>query len=79
MDSGKFGLLERINSPYVTSQAGDAYFEDINILLGFLYLHNDTGIYKHVGFSGSLIVMGSTGVGKTRYLFTIFFYWLKIC
>ena len=64
-DSGKYGLLERIDTPYVTSQTGKAYFEDINVLLGFIYQLNNFGLHKMTSFSGSLIVMGATGVGKT--------------
>ena len=37
-DSGPFGLLARIDSPYVTAENGNAYFEDCNILFAFLYL-----------------------------------------
>ena len=37
-DSGPFGLLARIDSPYVTAENGNAYFEDCNVLFAFLYL-----------------------------------------
>ena len=35
------------------------------MLLSFLYLSNEAGLFKHLGFSGSIVVMGDTGVGKT--------------
>ena len=65
-DSGPYGILERVDSPYMTSQKGAAYFEDCTILNGFLYLQNDVGLSHKTGFSGSLLVMGGTGAGKTR-------------
>ena len=39
--------------------------QDVNIVLSFLYLTNDVGLFKKLGFSGSVVVMGTTGVGKT--------------
>jgi len=66
IESGRFGLLERMDYPYVSSKSGNAYFEDVNIMCGFLYLQNDFWFQKNQGFSGVLLIMGPTGVGKTR-------------
>jgi len=57
-DTGRFGILKRIDAPYSTKKSGDPYFEDFLIVAGMLMLSNNPGLNEVLHFNGKWVKGG---------------------